>query len=455
MAASLRHFPRGLIQDPRLAFVRASDVEQACGFAAQSFGVHLFRRVEVVSLTRGYSLFPDFYRDLAAGLLDMIQTYWRNRMTSLHMGRLWMGNIFMNLAMLPACASLAELEFTRPVVIAGAGESLERHLDFLAARRGCFALACVDTALPVLGAAGITPDLIVIAEAQFANTYDFAGLQNWNIPIAADLCSYPGILRRFTGPRYMFLSRFTGLLWFSRDDVKAVLPPFIPPLGSVGVMALYIASRAAAEDRPIFLAGMDLRYPAGKPHAKASPSHTLLLAGQGRLSFPHYLASWYSRPREKAPLAGGGSALSDAVLASYRDALKEIALGRKNVFTLEGEGLDLGVPALSHTQAEILFGQCPARGKEGSGLSGAAAGCSWDAESVSAFCAAQAAELKALAASPGITAQQAARMDYLFLDAAENPPYPLGEAGFIRRCRERAAWYASRLARRGTFSQGG
>ncbi|MDR3199888.1 MAG: DUF115 domain-containing protein [Spirochaetales bacterium] len=456
MAASLSHFPRELLHDPRLAFVRAADVRQACAFATQRFGAHLFRRVAVVSLTRGYSLFPDFYRELSAGLLDMIQTYWRNRMTALHMGRLWMGNLFTNLTALPACRPLTDLRFSRPLVLAGAGESLERHLDFLSSRRAEFSLVCVDTALPVLRRAGLTPDLIIIAEAQFANMYDFAGLgkDGWNIPIAADLSSYPGIFRRFTGARYVFLSRFTELAWFDLDDVKTILPPFIPPLGSVGVMALYIAALAAAENCPVFLAGMDLRYTAGKPHAKGSPTHTLLLAGENRLSYPRYLASWYARPREKAPLAAGGTAVVDAVLASYRNALREIAQSRKNVYSLEGEGLEVGAPLVSHEEVQKHFTR--AGNKEeaslcasGSDAQRTAAGQTvWTADAINIFCNTQISQLAKIASSVRkVSDEDIKKCDYLLLDSPENPPYPLEDAGFIRHVCERAAWYAQRLSR--------
>jgi hypothetical protein len=261
--------------------------------------------------------------------------------------------------------------------------------------------------------------------------------------VAADITSYPGILRRFRGSRYIFLSRFAELSWFSRADVSALLPPFIPPLGSVGVMALYLAVQAAAEDCPIFLAGMDLRYQGGKPHAKASPSHSLFLAGQGRLSYPRYLAAWYARPKEKAPLARGGSVLADAVLASYKNVLQNIAGNRKNVFSLEGDGLDLGIPVLSHNEAEALLKQKPLLPASGSAPITAPG--PWLPAAVAAFSAAQRAELESLAAAPAVRAEDLSRLDYLPLDFPENPPYPLGDPGFVRRCRERAAWYALRL----------
>jgi hypothetical protein len=446
MAASAGRFPPRLAGDPRLAYIRAANFRQVCAFTEERFGLHLFRRVATVTLTRGYSLFPDFYRGLAAALLDMIQSYWRNRMTSLRLGRLWMGNLFTNIALLPACRPVTQVSFARPVVVAGAGESLERHLDFLCAHRDDFALVCVDTALNVLRKAGLSPDLIIIAEAQFANIYDFAGLDDWSIPVAADLSSYPGILRRFTGPRYVFLSRFADLAWFSGAQAKGVLPPFIPPLGSVGVMALYLACRAAAEEFPVFLAGMDLRYEAGKPHARGSPSHTLFLAEYGRLGLPRALAAWYGRPREKAPLAGGGAALVDAVLASYRSVLRQIAVGRKNILSLESSGLDLGTAIIRHKEAAVLMAQ--SRDKktfpQGDAVCGSEAA-SWRPETVQAFLTGQRTELRALAAAPTLNAETLKKNDYLLLDFPENPPWPLQDAGFIRRVRERAVWYASRI----------
>jgi hypothetical protein len=150
MAASLRYFPPELIRDSRISWIRAEEPDQVCRHAAERFGIYLFRRVVTVSLSRGYSLFPGFYRKVSARLLEMIQAYWRNRMTALHMGRLWMANLFTNLALLPGCRPITDLKFRRPLLIAGAGESLELHLDFLQARRRDFALLCVDTALPVL-----------------------------------------------------------------------------------------------------------------------------------------------------------------------------------------------------------------------------------------------------------------------------------------------------------------
>jgi hypothetical protein len=457
MAVSAGHFPKRLAEDPRLAYVRAADIRQARVFAETRFGLYLFRRVVTAVLTRGYSLFPDFYRGLAGELLDMIQSYWRNRMTSLHMGRLWMGNLFTNLALLPACRPVTRARFTRPVVVTGAGESLELHLDFLRSRRGGFALVCVDTALPVLRKAGLTPDLLVAAEAQFANMYDFAGLDDWSVPVAADIVSYPGILRRFTGPRYIFLSRFADLAWFARAEAAGVLPPFIPALGSVGVMALYLAGRAAGEEFPVFLAGMDLRYQAGKPHARGSPSHTLFLANWSRLAFPRYLASWYGRPREKAPLAGGGAALVDAVLASYRNALRQLVLGRKNIFSLEGAGLDIGAAILRHEEAEALMeqsrGRAAADGNAAWKSEDTVEAAPWRPETVQAFLTLQCAKLDALAASPALEAETLRENDYLLLDFPENPPWPLADAGFIRRVRERAAWYASRIRTANQASQ--
>jgi hypothetical protein len=188
---------------------------------------------------------------------------------------------------------------------------------------------------------------------------------------------------------------------------------------------------------------MDLRYQGGKPHAKASPSHSLLLAGQERLSYPRYLAAWYARPKEKAPLARGGSVLADAVLASYKNVLRNTVRDRKNIFSLEGDGLDLGIPVSSHTEAETVLAR----------KSSLPASCSapavnharWPAAAVAAFSGAQRAELETLAAAPSVSAGDLSRLDYLLLDFPENPPYPLGDSGFVRRCRERAAWYAARL----------
>lgn len=440
MALSSKHIAGGILQNPQISFVRSGSAESIMRHIENRFGFGLFRRCTTVALNRGYTLNAGFYRLLEKAVWESIQTFWRNRMTTLHMGRLWMANIFLNMALLPGSRPLTDLRLEKAAVVVGAGESLENHLPFLADYRSRLAIVCVDTALPALLAAGIRPDLITAAEAQFANIYDFLGLSDWSIPVAADLASYPGILRRFTGERYIFLSRFEPLSWFEREDVEPSLPPLIPPLGSVGVMAVYIACRAVPVGFPVFLAGMDFRYTPGKPHARGAPSHALHLINQERFSSPRQLSAWYERPKETAPLAEGGAAAVDSVLASYRAVLAEIVGNCGNVYSLAGPGLYLGAPVLGHREAGTLAADAGRLSRIGVGRV-AAASSPWTESSIRSF-------YDNLLRGLGSMSEESLRdFDFLALDLPGTTAQGPEDDGFIRRCRERAVWYSERIRR--------
>jgi hypothetical protein len=51
-------------------------------------------------------------------------------------------------------------------VVVGAGPSLDRNIDMLREHRGKFVVAAVNSSLPALDAAGIVPDLVIVAEAK-------------------------------------------------------------------------------------------------------------------------------------------------------------------------------------------------------------------------------------------------------------------------------------------------
>jgi len=297
----------------------------------------------------------------------------------------------------------------------------------------------------VLLAAGVRPDFIVAAESQFANQYDFIGLGDWNIPVLTDLTSYPGIARRFSGDRYFFLSRFSELSWFKEAASAGILPPLIPPLGSVGVMALHIAGLATPHDLPIFLAGFDFSYTPGKPHSRGAPSHLLALSGSGRLSHPRYLAAWFDRPKTSALRKDGSREDCDAVLASYRTAMKDTALARGNVFDLGRCGLDLGIPVVRNETE--FYGLIPSEyGKEAPEPERRSR---WSDEIVRGYYESLLERLEegehALRNTGSERDEFLMKYDFITLDFPDVPPLPPPDPSFAKRCVLSADWYRRRV----------
>ena len=425
MRLSLENVPPALLGDRRILVVRSDRPEAAVEESFRTFGIGGFRRVASVALNRGAALHSSFYRQVEAEALRRVRTHWRNRMTAAHLARLWVGNLLTNITLLPDCLPIHRLSFEKPVVIAGAGESLETHVPFLRDMRDSISIVAVDTALAVLLGFGLRPDLIVAAEAQFANLGAFSGLRDWSLPVAADLLSYPPILRRFTGERFVFISRFADLAWFRRPGVRGFLPPFLPPLGSVGVMALQLAAELSPPGLPLILAGLDLHYLPGKPHARGSSSHSRFLRESGRLSHPRQYAAWCDRPKTTCLFKGGGSGPVDAVLASYREGLSAIASRRGGVYDLPGPGLDLGIPVLSHGEASGVIGAYSPPAQASPPPSGGRRG--WGRDETRSFVLGLLAEMEAAAAaSPDEGAELLEALDILTADL----PVPPGPENF-------------------------
>lgn len=352
MALSMEHIPPEILHHERLSMIRTESPVEAVRFV-ERLGFWNFRRIETVRLSGGYALSAQAYRGMIDAIGIEIRRYWRNRMTTIRMGRLWVRNILANLPALGSGTDIASLRVDKPVVVAGAGESLESAFVWLREVRELVFLVSVDTALPSLVEAGFTPDLVVALESQIANQADFIGLFDLPCELACDISSYPGIVRRYPGRCRFFMTRFERLGIFERLEEAGLAPAQIPPLGSVGLAAIRLATEIT--DRPILLTGLDFAYTAGKPHAKHAPSHTMYLYRANRLNPDPLFAAGTARQRLEAAGAHGRTITTDAVLGSYAELAREMLAGEVDVADARSSGLDLGLRTFSGPDEVIRF----------------------------------------------------------------------------------------------------
>jgi hypothetical protein len=358
MALAMERARPPLPRDPRLTVARSADPD-AIVRLFHSLGAWKFRRVITLALCGGYHLDRPVYDAMEQALQAEVQLFWQNKLTLIRMGRLWVRNLFENLALLPGSEGLAALRTRRPVLVAGAGPSLEDSLAWIRGSRDDLLLAAVDTALPILRDAGLHPDLVFVLEAQAANARDFLGWGEGFPPapgcpspsgaaagpgsaLLCDLSSHPALVRRFRPAVRFFASRFAPLRLFDRLESAGLLPHSIPPLGSVGVAAVHLALELTGG--PVILAGLDFSYPAGKTHARGAPAWRSALAQTSRLA-PADQALWEGlrrRPLTRRAGKGGGPVLTDLVLQSYAAQLSRRIEGERRVFDIGRAGLPLG-----------------------------------------------------------------------------------------------------------------
>ena len=196
-----------------------------------------YRRVQMVSLNGGYALNADSYRTVLSILQRAVRVRWQNRLTRLRMGRLWVRNILRNLVVHPPEADIDRLRSDYPVLVVGAGESVEGYVDTVAEYRSRICIVAVDTALPILSAHGIDPDLTVVVEAQQRNIIDLMGVASGRAggAMALDLSSNPSGHRLMGSRYYQFCSRVAPLAIFRGLREAGIVRSIIPALGSGGV----------------------------------------------------------------------------------------------------------------------------------------------------------------------------------------------------------------------------
>ena len=329
---------------------------ELCSFVRNTWGGRTFRRVEVIRFSGGWQLFPDLYDSLCEALRSEIATDWSNAMTLTRLGRLYIRNAMRNLSLIPFFSSIENVTYEeKPVLVLGAGPSLDETLDALVRRFSSrlydenrpFKIVCVDTCLGALRDRGIAADIAVILESQYWNLRDFIGCNGWNINTAIDLSAHPGSARILAGKGYLFFTPWTDLRIFDRLKKAELLPAVIPPLGSVGLSAMELCRRLTKGK--IICAGLDFSFTFDKYHARGAPGH------RGRLSTQTRLRGLFSAAYGEGVFASvsksGLSVCTNPAMTNYCNLFQREFGSDSRVFDIEGPGLPLGVKTISMDEA--------------------------------------------------------------------------------------------------------
>jgi hypothetical protein len=353
-----------ILGNPRFLLAPARDGAALCALVRETWGSRSFRRVEQLRLGGGWRIDAAVYDALEDTLRRELALEWGNAMTLTKLGRRYARNALRNLALLPRSDSLPALDFgAAPLLVLGAGPSLDGFLDGLAARFGDlsetgagrpFKIVCVDTALSSLYARRIKPDLAVALECQHWNLRDFIGLGGWEIPVAMDLSALCATAGMLGGRPRVFFTPWTRLSLFDRLRAAGLLPEEFPPLGSVGLSAAAVARRLSTG--PIIVAGIDFSFTLDRSHARSAPAHLEQLRRQTRFRGLIDPAGAFRTGCYGTLSKTGEPVLSNQTMRNYRDLFQgEFAAPPggppSRVWDVAGPGLDLGLETLSQEAA--------------------------------------------------------------------------------------------------------
>jgi hypothetical protein len=153
-----------------------------------------------------------------------------------------------------------------PVVIAGAGPSLNRNLEELRPYRDRVIFIAADTALRPSLAAGLVPDFVVAVDAGIPNARHLTRLPPCDTALVAEASVQSDSLDAFAGRTFLYrVAAHHPWPWLAAAGVETTI---LRAWGSVLVTAFDFGIRLGGD--PIALIGADLAYTGGQPYCRGT-----------------------------------------------------------------------------------------------------------------------------------------------------------------------------------------
>jgi hypothetical protein len=152
-----------------------------------------------------------------------------------------------------------------PIVIAGAGPSLNRNLEELRPYRDRAVLIVADTALRPTLAAGLTPDFVVAVDPGAANARHLTQLPPCTgAALVAESSVQSASLDAFVGRTFLFrVASHQPWPWLAASGVDVAM---LRAWGSVMITAFDLGVKLGGS--PLILIGSDLAYTGGQPYCR-------------------------------------------------------------------------------------------------------------------------------------------------------------------------------------------
>ena len=366
----------------RFSYMRTEMVSEVIA-KIESLPLFPFKKCITLVCSGGVQLYPDFYEKVRMYADEVISRFWKNRLTLMHLGRNYAHNSFRNLLSLAQGsvsnglsddASAGSSAFSgesltdgplpehvtaaavlhnscrllnssdrihKPVLVIGAGPSLDTTRDFIVKNRSAFFLLAVDAAAAAL-VPDIVPDALVLVESQYWIDAAFIGLRKYAIPVFADLTASPRALRACGSCVAFFCTEYANLRYLPRL-YRALHPLLLQPMGSVGLTAL----------QPVFHTGLDFAWQRGFTHAAGSSPIRKLFTETSRLKSYYKL----NFPNDSRQISGKQNVpyWTTSVLSSYAELYRHSFAGNSRVFDIGTEGCSLSGRQISADEAVQLL----------------------------------------------------------------------------------------------------
>jgi hypothetical protein len=325
------------------------------------------------------------FQDAAATLREHTRRFMRrdaiNAATLGRFGKLWARNLIANIrtaVRLPGVSSLSGQFQGLPALVLAAGPSLDPVLERLGELRERFVVIAVDTALRSMVRTGLEPDFVVVVDPQYWNARHLDRCSSPRSILITEAAVWPSVLR-FTSRATLLCSSIYPLGRYVEERLGAPKGA-LGAGGSVSTTAWDFARTLGCA--PIYMAGLDLSFPAGKTHAKASLFEQRSLDGGTRLS-PASAASFQAMRGGNpflAPANDGTMVTSDERLSLYSSWFSRNMAAHPETPTFNLSASGLAIQGMPYASLDSIMAFKRMRGSVDTCLDAVLAGVRWEGD---------------------------------------------------------------------------
>ena len=313
-----------LFNDPRFSMAVDLYGEELQHFILNLYQPVLFGGIKVIPLRARTGFDGESFANAVKAIEGAIDQASSDYSVQASFGRRWLSNIIRNLK--SAGEVNGSVSPIRKAAVCAAGPSLSFQIPVIQNKRKDIFLIAVDTSLPCLLSAGITPDAVISIDCQHISYYHFMDGFPENALFFLDLAS-PPLLASYSKNLRFFASAHPLARHISQVWKK--LPELDTSGGNVTYAAVSLAEQLGAS--VIELYGADYSYPGGVSYARGAYIYSLFAKRQNRLSPIEAQCSdfLYRTPLEKIncrPDSAGSWYYENRLLKFYREALEKKSL---------------------------------------------------------------------------------------------------------------------------------
>lgn len=305
-----------------------------------------FKRALRIDFSAGVLLNQNFYNIFYESIQNSIGQFWKNRVTLVKFGHKYSTNFFKNLITASKHYYIDSFINTinKPILVLGAGESFEDVLSKEKSVLDNYFIIAVDACIPALKSKKIHVDIVICEESQITITKAFIGCTKYARWTFTSLSSCPIISRNANSNSVFYTTIFDDTNFINNLKNLSLLPKIIPPLGSVGLSAIFIALQLRmSNDIPIYFLGLDFSYSIGKTHAKGTFPIIDRMAKTNKLNQINNYASSFSAGTFYFLDKNNRKTLTSKILFNYANLFESIFKNNKNLFDCRSKGLNLGI----------------------------------------------------------------------------------------------------------------